>query len=241
MSIKQAKLWAKELGSYDAEKVIEWGIKIFGENKIMLSSSLGLEDQVITHMLMQINRNVKIFTLDTGRHFQETYFTMEKTEDKYNFRYKVYFSDYKQVEKMVNKKGINLFYDSIENRKLCCYVRKILPLKRALKNLECWICGLRREQGVTRQSVNVIEWDSVNGLYKLNPLYNWSIDRVWNFIRENKIPYNKLHDEGYPSIGCAPCTRAIKEGENIRDGRWWWENPEHKECGLHRRKIFLGR
>ncbi len=227
--------WNEKLINLSAIEIIKWAISEFGENKILLASSLGLEDQILTHMLFSITNKVEVFTIDTGRMFQETYLTMDKTATQYGFKYKVYFPDYKLVEKMVDEKGINLFYDSVENRKLCCYIRKVLPLKRALKGRKCWICGLRREQAVTRKEVLPIEWDDTNRLYKLNPLYNWTTEDVWDFIKKNKIPYNKLHDNGFPSIGCAPCTRAIKEGEDIRAGRWWWENPEHKECGLHKR------
>jgi phosphoadenosine phosphosulfate reductase len=227
--------WQRELKGLSAVERIKWAIDKFGKNKIALASSLGVEDQVLTHMLLSLTKDVKIFVLDTGRMFQETYLTIDKTEKHYGFKYKIYFPDYRKVEKMVNDKGINLFYDSVENRKLCCYVRKVLPLKRALRGLKCWICGLRRKQSITRENIEVIEWDEANKLYKLNPIFDWSNEEVWKFVKENHIPYNILHDRGFPSIGCAPCTRAVKEGEDIRAGRWWWENPEHKECGLHKR------
>ena len=134
---------------------------------------------------------------------------------------------------MVAEKGLDLFYESVENRKLCCHIRKVEPLKRALQGLKVWICGLRREQSVTRADLNVIEWDEANGLYKINPLIDWTEKQVWDYVHAEKIPYNKLHDQGYPSIGCAPCTRAVKPGEDVRAGRWWWESPDKKECGLH--------
>jgi len=227
--------WKQELSHADAREILLWTIRQFGEKNIVFASSLGLEDQVITHLLVSLSREVEIFTLDTGRLFPETYATMERTERKYGFRYHIYFPDTRSVENMVNEKGINLFYESVENRKLCCHVRKVEPLQRALQGKACWICGLRREQSLTRQAVEVIEWDDAHGLYKVNPLYNWTTEDVYKFVKENKVPYNKLHDQGFPSIGCAPCTRAIKEGEDLRSGRWWWENPDHKECGLHRR------
>jgi phosphoadenosine phosphosulfate reductase len=148
---------------------------------------------------------------------------------------KVYFPEASEVEQMVNLKGINLFFESVENRKLCCNLRKIRPLKRAFQGLEVWICGLRREQSVTRQEMQRIEWDEGNGIIKLNPLIDWTEDEVKEFIKINGIPYNPLHDKGFPSIGCQPCTRAIFPGEDIRAGRWWWENPDTKECGLHKR------
>jgi phosphoadenosine phosphosulfate reductase len=135
---------------------------------------------------------------------------------------------------MVNQKGINLFYESVENRKLCCHIRKIEPLKRTLENVDVWISGLRREQSVTRHKARLVEFDKPNGKIKVNPLIDWSLDEVWNYIKANNIPYNPLHDQGFPSIGCFPCTRAIEPGEDIRAGRWWWEHPEHKECGLHK-------
>lgn len=234
--MKKIEKFKNELINLDAYEILKWGIKKFGTNKIILSSSIGLEDQVLTDMLFKITNDVTVFTIDTGRLFQETYLTIDNTEKKYNFRYKIFFPNYKDVEKMVNSKGINLFYESITNRKLCCYVRKIKPLKRALSGYSCWICGLRKDQSITRQNIDVIECDKLNGLYKLNPLYNWDFNKVWEYIKTNNVPFNILHKEGYPSIGCKPCTRAIKENEDIRAGRWWWENPEHKECGLHKNK-----
>jgi len=205
------------------------------KGKIALSSSLGLEDQVLTHMVCGIDKETKIFTLDTGRLFPETYDLIHRTNQKYGIRIQVYFPDASEVEKMVTEKGINLFYESIENRKLCCGIRKINPLKRAFEGLQVWICGLRSEQSITRKDVQPVEWDIANHLIKLNPLINWTENKVRDYIKENKIPYNPLHDKGFPSIGCQPCTRSIMPGENVRAGRWWWENPETKECGLHKR------
>jgi len=204
--------------------------------KAVFSTSLGVEDQVITHMLMQISQDASIFTLDTGRMFPETYEVLEKTEARYGMRIKVYFPDYKAVEHMVQTRGINLFYYSIENRKFCCQIRKIEPLKRALKGQEVWITGLRREQSPTRQDMRYAEWDEGHRIIKVNPLLDWSESQVWDFVRDNNIPYNSLHDKGFPSIGCQPCTRAVESGEDIRAGRWWWENPDTKECGLHKGK-----
>lgn len=204
------------------------------KGKIALASSLGAEDQILTKMLCDIDKNVKIFTLDTGRLFADTYDLIHRTNNKYGIKMQVYFPDAGRVEEMVNNKGINLFYESIENRKLCCGLRKIEPLKRAFKGLDVWICGIRREQSVTRSDMQVVEWDEVNNLIKINPLIEWGEQQVWDYIKENKIPYNPLHDKGFPSIGCQPCTRAILEGEDVRAGRWWWENPDTKECGLHK-------
>ncbi|MFZ4401254.1 MAG: phosphoadenylyl-sulfate reductase [Bacteroidales bacterium] len=203
------------------------------KSKIALASSMGAEDQVLTHMIADIDKTTKIFTLDTARVFPETYSTIERTKSRYEINISVFFPDTAEVEKMVNEKGINLFYESIENRKQCCNVRKMEPLHRAFKGLEVWICGLRKEQAVTRENMQMIEWDSNNHLIKINPLINWTEKEVWGFIQKHSIPYNKLHDQGFPSIGCQPCTRAVQHGEDVRAGRWWWENPETKECGLH--------
>ena len=203
--------------------------------KIALSSSLGLEDQVLTDMIVKIDKSTRIFTLDTGRLFPETYSLIDKTNNKYDIKLEVMFPDYKEVEKLVKAEGINLFYNGIDQRKACCRVRKLEPLKRAFEGLDVWICGLRNDQSITRQGVQLVEWDEGNQLIKLNPLIHFTEEEVWEYIKKNQVPYNRLHDQGFPSIGCQPCTRAIKPGEDIRAGRWWWENPEQKECGLHRR------
>ncbi len=214
-------------------EILAWAVGYFGARKIVLASSLGAEDQVLTDMLLKISRRPAIFTLDTGRLPEETHDCMKTTEQKYGFKFRVYHPDAAAVEKMVAEKGPDLFYESVENRKLCCHVRKVEPLKRALKGMKAWICGLRRAQSVTRADLGAIEWDEANGLYKINPLIHWTEKQVWDYVRAHQVPYNKLHDRGYPSIGCAPCTRAVKPGEGIRAGRWWWENPDKKECGLH--------
>ena len=222
----------EQLKGSTPEQVLRYFLNEYGKN-IAFSSSLGAEDQVLTHMICEIDKNTRIFTLDTGRMFPETYKLIEKTNTRYIIKIEIFFPDYKQVENMVHEKGINLFYESIENRKQCCHIRKIEPLKRAFKGLDVWICGLRREQSVTRTANQMVEWDDNNGLLKVNPLIEWTETQVWDYIRKNNIPYNDLHDKGFPSIGCQPCTRAIKPGEDIRAGRWWWENPDKKECGLH--------
>jgi phosphoadenosine phosphosulfate reductase len=223
----------QKLISKNPKEILTWILGYFEKGKVALASSLGAEDQVLTDMLVKIDPKVPIFTLDTGRLPSETFECMRRTEEKYGFKYRIYNPDPDAVAKMVKEKGLNLFYESVENRKLCCYVRKVEPLQRALKNLKAWICGLRREQAVTRTNLDVVEWDAANGLYKINPLVHWTEEQSWEYIRLNDVPYNKLHDQGYPSIGCAPCTRPIKSNEDIRAGRWWWEHPEHKECGLH--------
>jgi len=216
------------------EEVVGYFINRYG-NKIALSSSLGAEDQVLTHIVWTINSQTTVFTLDTGRLFPETYDLIDRTSKKYKNQIKVYFPDSKKIETMVNEKGINLFYNSVENRKLCCHLRKIEPLQRAFASLDAWICGLRSQQSVTRSNIQIVEWDANNGLLKINPLANWTEEQVWNYIKTNKIPYNPLHDKNYPSIGCQPCTQPVQPGQDIRAGRWWWENPETKECGLHKR------
>ena len=203
--------------------------------KIAFSTSLGAEDQVIIEMLSRINLPVKIFTLDTGRLFQETYDLLDISQKKYGLPIEVYFPAAGSVEEMVRSKGINLFYQSVEDRQLCCNVRKIEPLKRALAGMEIWVTGMRKEQSVTRTNSALIEWDPVYGIIKVNPLIVWTNEMVWQYIREMKIPVNELHGKGYPSIGCLPCTRAVQPEEDVRSGRWWWEMAEFKECGLHKK------
>jgi len=214
------------------EEVVAFFLKTY-KSKVAFSSSFGAEDQVLTDIIMNIDKDAKIFTLDTGRLPYETYELMHKTNQRYKTKVDVYFPHDKDIEELYQDQGINGFYDSVENRKSCCYVRKILPLKRALKGLKVWITGLRAEQSITREDLKLLEWDEANQVIKLNPLLSWKQEDVWAYIKEHKLPYNKLHDLGYPSIGCAPCTRAVEKGEDLRSGRWWWENPEHKECGLH--------
>ena len=233
MSIKeQIIIWNKDLESSTAEEIISFFASYF-KDIIALSSSLGLEDQILTCMLSNLNPNTSIFTLDTGRLFPETYDLIDLTAKKYKTKIKVHFPNSHDIENMVAENGMNLFYDSIENRKLCCGLRKLKPLAKALKGLDAWFTGLRRDQSVTRTDLEIVEWDENNGLIKINPLINWSEEDVWNYINKHKVPFNPLHKKGFASIGCQPCTRAIEEGEDVRAGRWWWENPETKECGLH--------
>lgn len=223
----------RELEGKPAEMVLKTVMEQFG-NKIGFSTSLGAEDQVITSMIAGINKQAYLFTLDTGRMFPETYDVLHKTINRFGLAIRVFYPDAGKVETMVNEKGINLFYESVENRKLCCNTRKIEPLRRALSGLQAWITGLRRQQSVTRNEMRLVEWDSSNNLIKVNPLIEWTDEMVWMEIHQKNIPYNILHDQGFPSIGCQPCTRAVQEGEDIRAGRWWWELPESKECGLHK-------
>ncbi len=215
-------------------EVINYFVEKYND-KIALASSLGAEDQVLTQMLTSVTDNAHIFTLDTGRLFSETYELIDRTSKKYKTNLKVYSPKAEAVQNMVQAKGINLFYDSIENRKECCYNRKLEPLKRAFEGLEAWICGLRADQSVTRTDVQLVEWDDNNNIIKINPLVKWSEKEVWDYIKEKGIPYNPLHNKDYPSIGCQPCTRAVLKGEDIRAGRWYWENPDTKECGLHKK------
>lgn len=215
-----------------AKEILEYFLKEYG-TKAALSSSFGVEDQVLTHIMLNIDKKANIFTLDTGRLHPQTYSVMDATNLKYGVKVNVFFPKTEAIENLYKEQGINGFYESMENRKVCCYVRKIEPLQRALGELDVWITGLRASQSVTRENLNVIEYDEINKVIKVNPILDWSEEEVWNFIKEHKVPYNSLHDEGFPSIGCAPCTRAVEEGADVRSGRWWWENPEHKECGLH--------
>ena len=204
-------------------------------NKLVaFANSFGAEDMVLTDIIAHRFRDqITIFSLDTGRLPVETYHVMQETEKQYGIKLNIYCPDTEALEHYVRTNGINAFYNSVDLRKRCCGVRKIEPLKRALKGQDAWITGLRAAQSVTRAELAKFEYDEGFGLNKCNPLTDWSEEDVWAYIRSNGVPYNKLHDMHYPSIGCAPCTRAISVGEDIRSGRWWWENPESKECGLH--------
>ena len=220
------------LESKTPQEVVRWALDTF-QNRVALASSFSAEDVAIIDMMVKANPKARIFTLDTGRLNQETYDVMDKIRDKYKVSIEVMFPKMDAVESMVREKGLNLFYHSIENRKLCCGVRKVEPLNRALSTVDAWITGLRREQVVTRAAVKKIDLDADRGIAKINPLADWTWDQTLSYVKEHGVPYNVLHDQGYPSIGCAPCTRAIKPGEDFRAGRWWWEQPEQKECGLH--------
>ncbi|RDJ32037.1 MAG: phosphoadenylyl-sulfate reductase [Crenarchaeota archaeon] len=202
--------------------------------RIAKASSFGAEDAAITDMMIKVNPEFRFFTLDTGRLPQATYDIMDDVRKKYGIKFEVLFPDTIEVQQMVHEKGMNLFYDSVENRKLCCEIRKVHPTNKMLKTLDGWITGLRRDQTSNRNEAKMFEIDTQHDdILKINPIINWTWDQVWKYIKENNVPYNKLLDKGYPSIGCEPCTRAIKDGEDLRAGRWWWENEGHKECGLH--------
>ncbi|WP_257656576.1 phosphoadenylyl-sulfate reductase [Parapedobacter lycopersici] len=201
--------------------------------ELVFSTSFGLEDQLITHLIFENNLPIRVFTLETGRLFQETYYTWNRTLERYQKEIEAYFPDTHAVQQLITQKGPSSFYDSVENRKECCRIRKIEPLQRALAGAACWITGIRADQSDNRQGMTDVEWDGTNGLVKFHPIYHWTLDEVKRFVKANNIPYNPLHDKGFPSIGCAPCTRAVQEGEDFRAGRWWWEDQSKKECGLH--------
>lgn len=219
-----------------AQELLAWGLKEFGQ-KVALASSFGAEDVILIHMLQNIDKKARIFSLDTGRLPQATYDVMHEIQHKYGIAIEVMFPDTEKTQAMVRAKGMNSFYESIENRKECCGIRKVEPLKKVLATCDAWITGLRRDQNVTRTAVAKLEIDKgFGGIWKLNPIADWTSKMVWDYIKQHDVPYNKLHDRNYPSIGCEPCTRAVKPGEDERAGRWWWENPDSKECGLHAKK-----
>ena len=202
-------------------------------NSVTFANSLGAEDMVLVDLIQKHKLNVEIFSIDTGILPSETYNLIQKVEDKYQFKIKLYFPNQEKVESYVNTNGINAFYNSLDLRKSCCAIRKVEPLSRALKNKKAWITGMRQEQSQTRLALKEEEFDEAHQSQKLNPLSSWSEVEIWAYIKIHDVPYNVLHDQFYPSIGCAPCTRAISEGEDVRAGRWWWEDPQNKECGLH--------
>jgi phosphoadenosine phosphosulfate reductase len=213
---------------------LDWAFARFHPH-LALACSFQAEESVLIDLMHRIRgADFRLFTLDTGRLNQETYDCMDAIRERYGIQIEVFFPEAMGVEKMVRENGLNLFYNSVQLRKLCCGVRKVEPLSRALKDLDAWMTGLRREQAVTRADVHKIEVDRDHGnIIKINPLVDWSYDDVWDYIRKNNVPYNRLHKQGYPSIGCAPCTRSVEPAEDLRAGRWWWENPDTKECGLH--------
>lgn len=214
----------------------ETSLKVISElenERLVFSTSLGYEDQVISHFIFSNNLPIEVFTLDTGRLFNETYSVLNSTLQRYKTPIKVMYPQTNDLEKLVSEKGPISFYESVENRKECCYIRKVEPLKRALKGKTIWITGIRALQSGNRQDMPSVEWDEANQIIKFHPILNWTLEEVKNYIRTHNIPYNSLHDKGFVSIGCAPCTRAIVEGEDFRAGRWWWEQNDKKECGLH--------
>lgn len=201
--------------------------------KVVFSTSFGWEDQVISDMIFRNNIPIKVFTLETGRLFTETYYVWNRTLEMYQKPILAYYPDQQSLEEMVSTKGPNSFYESVENRKQCCDIRKLEPLRRALSGNDVWITGIRAEQSLNRHDMSAIEWDEQNNLIKYHPIFSWSLEEVKTYIKAHNIPYNPLHDRGFPSIGCAPCTRAVQPGEDFRAGRWWWEDSSKRECGLH--------
>ena len=222
----------KDLQGFDAQQIIQYISSKYGQ-KAVFSTSFGIEDQVITHLLGTINSDVSVFTLETGRLFPETYYVWNRTLERYKLPIKAYFPLAEDVQALVTEKGPSSFYESVENRKECCFVRKIEPLKRAIKGYDVWITGIRADQSANREDMDFIEWDDLNKIVKIHPLFQWSLADVEQFLKEYNVPYNPLHDKGFPSIGCQPCTRAIQPGDDFRAGRWWWEDKSKKECGLH--------
>ncbi|MDD4928624.1 MAG: phosphoadenylyl-sulfate reductase [Gallionella sp.] len=208
-------------------------------SQVAFANSLGAEDMVLTDLIARFEPDIEMFSLDTGRLPQETYDLMQAVRARYSVPLKVYFPAAASVEAYVEKNGVNGFYDSIDQRKACCYIRKVEPLKRALAGKGAWITGMRRDQATTRGSLELSAFDAEQGLHKFNPLLDWTNAEVWEYIKLHDVPYNKLHDRFYPSIGCAPCTRQVTPGEDIRSGRWWWESADGKECGLHVGKMSL--
>ena len=217
--------------THSTEELLRFVADLF-PGSVRFSSSLGQEDQVLTDMIARGNIGIQLFTLDTGRLFYETYELLDKTTARYRISVDVIYPDAEEVEALVRLRGINGFFESIDNRKACCTVRKVHPLERALRGAKVWITGIRADQSANRQDMQLVEWDPIRQLYKLNPLLHWTLPDVEAYIQRHNVPYNTLHDKGFVSIGCAPCTRAIEPGEDPRAGRWWWETSQ-KECGLH--------
>jgi phosphoadenosine phosphosulfate reductase len=216
-----------------AEELLRWAIDTFSP-RLALANSFGAEDVLLIDMLSKLHPPTRIFTLDTGRLPEETYDVMERVRERYKVTIESYFPEREAVERLERDRGFYSFRRSVEERRFCCHVRKVEPLGRALTGLDAWMTGLRREQAATRTGLDLVEIDESHGsIVKLNPLAAWTEQQVWDYVRKHNVPYNALHDRGYPSIGCAPCTRAVQPGEDIRAGRWWWENPTTKECGLH--------
>ena len=223
----------EEFSNKTPRNILEWCIKELNQN-IVLATSFQAQGMVVVDMLMRIDNNARIFTVDTGRLNQQTYDVLDVVRSKYNNKIEVLFPDRNEVEEMVKDHGINLFYKGVENRLMCCQIRKVNPLNNFLKTVDGWITSIRSEQTAARAEAEKFELDTLHGnILKVNPIVDWSEEMVWDYINKNKVPYNKLHDIGYPSIGCEPCSRAVKEGEDPRSGRWWWETDSAKECGIH--------
>lgn len=223
----------KDFDGKKPDEIIQWALRQFGQ-KIVLASSFGPEDVAMIYMASKIDKQVRIISLDTGRLNEETYLVADTIQMQLGVKVETFFPEASSVEKLVSTKGNYSFRESIENRKECCRIRKVEPLRRALAGAAAWMTGQRKNQSVTRQTLQIVEIDaSFNQIYKVNPFCNWNEKNVWDYIKANHVPYNKLFDRGYRSVGCAPCTRPVEAGQDERAGRWWWENPEHKECGIH--------
>ncbi|MGN0003382.1 MAG: phosphoadenylyl-sulfate reductase [Sphingobacterium composti] len=220
------------LQDLDAKQIVQYITDNYG-SRAVFSTSFGIEDQVLTHLIAEVGAKVDVFTLETGRLFPETYYVWNRTLERYKLPIKAYYPQAILVEEMVTKKGPSSFYESVENRKECCFIRKIEPLKRAIQGYEIWITGIRAEQSANREDMDFIEWDEGNQIIKIHPLFHWTLNDVESHLKQFNVPYNPLHDKGFPSIGCQPCTRAVAPGEDFRAGRWWWEDKSKKECGLH--------
>lgn len=220
------------LQGLDAAQIIQYMTDNYG-NRAVFSTSFGIEDQVLTQLIADAGGEIDVFTLETGRLFPETYYVWNRTLERYKLPIKAYYPQAALVEEMVTKKGPSSFYESVENRKECCFIRKIEPLKRAIQGYEIWVTGIRAEQSANREDMDFIEWDEANQIIKIHPLFQWTLSDVESHLKQYNVPYNPLHDKGFPSIGCQPCTRSLTPGEDFRAGRWWWEDKSKKECGLH--------
>ncbi len=222
----------RDIAGLDAKEILAY-LQQHHAAETIFSTSFGIEDQVLTHLLHEVQSHINMFTLDTGRLFPETYYVWNRTLETYGFPIRPYYPQTHKVEQMVALKGPSSFYESVENRKECCYIRKIEPLQRAIQGYKIWITGIRADQSANRHDMEQVEWDEANQMIKIHPLFHWTLEEVESFLKKNFVPYNPLHDKGFPSIGCQPCTRAVAPGQDFRAGRWWWEDQSKKECGLH--------
>ena len=225
---------SEEVESWSPVQILTWAIENY-HPRLALSASFGApEGMALLHMMHEIEPRSRVFVIDTGRLYQATHDLIDRIRDRYDKQVEVLFPDANEVQEMVRSKGMNLFYESLENRKLCCRIRKVEPLKRYLRDLDAYVTGLRRDQNVTRKETPKVQIDYGNGkVVKINPIADWDNDRVWQYIRKHNVPVNRLHAKGYPSVGCEPCSRAVASGDDPRSGRWWWEDAETRECGLH--------